>query len=64
METLFNLLYVTISLIIAIGVILIYDARKITKEYFSTSEINRTTKTLKIVGVIISLIGATILVFV
>ena len=48
--------------IIAIGVVAIYDARRITQKYFGSEEINKTTKTIKIVGGLISLIAMGILV--
>ena len=40
-----------------IGVILIYDARPITKKIFSFGDQNEATFALKIVGFIISIIG-------
>lgn len=39
------------------GVILIYDARHITKKVFSYGDQNEATLTLKILGFIISVIG-------
>lgn len=44
-------------IVIAIGVVFIYDARKLTKKFFSTTDVNIVTRNLKIVGFIISLIG-------
>ena len=43
-----------------IGIISIYDARKLTKKLFSFQDINEGTKALKIFGLIISLIGLSI----
>lgn len=43
--------------IVAISVVLVYDARLIATEMFSSNEINETTKTLKIVGFVVLLIG-------
>ena len=43
-------------IIIAICVKTIYDARSIAKKYFSTSDINKQIKLLKIVGFIIAII--------
>lgn len=40
-----------------IGVVLIYDARKITKSRFSVQDINEGTKYLKILGFILTLLG-------
>ena len=45
------------TIIIAISVTMIYDARAIAKKMFSSYETNETTKALKIVGFIITIIG-------
>lgn len=45
------------TIIIAIGVVLLYDARKIATKRFSSEETNSTTKILKISGIVISIIG-------
>ena len=50
-------------IIIAIGIVCVYDARRITNKFFSTSDTNTATRNLKIVGFIIAVIG-TILVIV
>lgn len=50
-------------LISTVGVVMIYDARSIAKDRFSSNEINETTKLLKIVGFIVALIGALIIYF-
>lgn len=47
-------------IIIAIGVIWIYDARILSKKFFSSSDKNTSTKVLKILGFIIAIIGAII----
>ena len=53
-----------IGLIIVLsGVILIYDARIITKKNFSFGDQNEATSGLKILGYIISIIGALIVYF-
>lgn len=44
-------------LIITISIVLIYNAREIVKKRFSSNEINKTTKTLKIVGTILVIVG-------
>lgn len=46
-----------------IGAILIFDARSITKKLFSFGDQNEGTFALKIVGFIISIIGAIIILF-
>ena len=47
------------SILALIGVILIYDARTITKKAFSFGDQNEATLGLKIAGYIISIAGAT-----
>ena len=50
--------FVLLGLIfIVIRVICIYDARMLTKKLFSFQDINEGTKTLKIFGFIISILG-------
>lgn len=49
------------TIIIAISVTMIYDARMIVKKMFSTNETNDTTKILKIVGFVITIIGMSII---
>ena len=45
------------TIIIAISVTTIYEARTIAQKMFSSNETNETTKVLKIVGFIVMLIG-------
>jgi len=45
------------TIAIMCGIILIYDARHITKKVFSFGDQNEATRALKIVGFIISIIG-------
>lgn len=53
-----NIILLLIStIIIAISVTMIYDARTLAKRVFSSNETNETTKILKIGGFIIGLIG-------
>ncbi len=49
--------------IVLLGVILIYDARIITKKFFGFGDQNEGSCGLKILGFIISIIGATIVYF-
>lgn len=49
-------------ILVAIGVTLIYDARKITTKYFDSQDKNRTTSLIKILGFVISAICGVILV--
>lgn len=54
--------FVLLGLIfITIGVICIYDARMLTKKLFSFQDINEGTRTLKIFGFIISILGSSII---
>ncbi len=57
MELVFTILGLIFT---TIGIISIYDARKLTKKLFSFQDINEGTKALKIFGLIISLIGLSI----
>ncbi len=50
-------------LLSTLGVIMIYDARLITKKMFSFGDQNEATSGLKIVGFIISIIGALLIYF-
>ncbi len=45
-----------------IGVVMIYDARKISQKWFSFGDRNDSTKILKIVGFIVSIIGSLIVI--
>ncbi len=47
-------------IVISIGIVFIYDARSLTEKFFSTTDINRSTKTLKIVGFVMSIIGSSV----
>ena len=52
------------ALILLVGVILIYDARIITKKVFGFGDQNEATDGFKILGVIIAVIGGLIIFFV
>ncbi len=61
----FQLIIRLIGLImILIGVILIYDARIITKRFFGFGDQNEGSTGLKILGFIIAIVGALIIYFV
>ena len=51
-------------LIILLGVILIYDARVITKKTFGFGNQNEATSGFKILGVLLSVVGALIVYFI
>lgn len=47
-------------IILAIGIVCVYDAREITQKFFSTSNVNESTRTVKIVGFVMFVIGGVI----
>lgn len=51
------------ALILLVGVILIYDARIITKKVFGFGDQNEATAGFKILGVLLSVVGAVIIYF-
>ena len=51
------------TILLLIGVILIYDARIITKNFFGFGDQNEATSGLKILGFIITIIGGLIFYF-
>ena len=51
------------ALILLVGVILIYDARIITKKMFGFGDQNEATAGFKILGVLLSVVGAVIIYF-
>ena len=56
--------FVILGLIfVTIGVISIFDARKLTKKLFSFQDINEGTKALKIFGLIIAVLGLGVIYF-
>ena len=58
------LILILIGLILAmLGVIMIYDARLLTKKFFSFGDQNEASWGLKILGFIIAIVGALIIFF-
>ena len=51
-------------IMVLIGVIIIYDARILTKKFFGFGDQNEASKGLKILGFIIAIIGGLIIYFV
>ena len=51
-------------IVIMIGVIMIFDARKLTKKWFSFHDRNEGSKWLKIGGFILAIIGILVLFFI
>lgn len=51
------------AILLAIGIILIYDARPITKEYFGFGDQNEATMGMKILGFIFLVVGGVLLLF-
>lgn len=59
-----EMIFLSIGLILSlIGVILIYDAREITKKMFSFGDQNEGAAGLKILGFVMAMIGALIIYF-
>ena len=50
-------------ILIMFGVIMIFDARKLAKKWFSFHEQNKVTKGLKVIGFIVSILSLSILYF-
>lgn len=51
-------------IVIMIGVIMIFDARKLTKKWFSFHDQNEASKWLKIGGFVLAIIGILVLYFI
>ena len=51
------------AIIVLVGVVMIYDARLITKKFFGFGDKNEATTGLKMLGTIISVIGGVIIIF-
>ena len=51
------------TVLLMIGVILIYDARPITKKIFSFGDQNEGAKGMKIIGFVLSVIGGLLIIF-
>ena len=59
-----KIIFLVVGLIIvALGVIMIYDARILTKKLFSFGDQNEATSGLKILGFILAIIGVLIVYF-
>ncbi len=62
MEIINIVIKIVALIIVTIGVVMIYDARKISQKWFSFGDRNDSTKILKIVGFIVSIIGSLIVI--
>lgn len=62
METINIVIKIIGLIIVALGVTMIYDARKLSKKWFSFGDRNSSVKILKIVGFILSIIGSWIII--
>ena len=51
-------------IVIMIGIIMIFDARKLTKKWFSFHDQNESSKWLKIGGFVLAVIGILVLYFI
>ncbi len=59
-----KIVFVLLGLIfVTIGVISIFDARKLTKKLFSFQDINEGTKVMKIFGIIVFILGLGVIYF-
>ena len=59
----FKIIVKLISLVfIAIGIIMVYDARKISKKWFKFNDTNTSAKFLKIVGFIIAALASVVII--
>lgn len=45
-------------IIVAVGVVCVYDSRRLSKRFFSSMDINDATEKFKIAGLVVSVIGA------
>lgn len=60
-----QLIVTVIGLLLVLGgVVMVYDARIITKKLFSFGDQNGATRWMKIIGVIVMIIGAGIIIFI
>lgn len=57
LNTILNLIGI---IVMAIGAICVYDARKLTKRFFGSGDENTATRIFKIIGLIVFLIGCAI----
>ena len=62
MQTINIIIKIVALIIVTLGVIMIYDARKLSKKWFSFGDRNDSTKIFKIVGFIIAIIGGLIMI--
>ncbi len=51
------------AILLAVGIILIYDARPITKKFFSFGDQNEATLGMKMLGFIFAFVGGVLLMF-
>ncbi len=58
-----NILSILGLILVAIGVVLVYDARSITKKFFSFGDQNDASLGLKLLGFIIGILGGLLVYF-
>ena len=51
-------------IIIAIGVECAFDARRLVRKFFSTSDTNTATRNLKIAGGVVAVLGSALIIFI
>ena len=61
MDTIKIILLLIGSIISAVGVVFIFDARNISKKWFSFGDQNDSSKWLKLIGFIVTIIGGIII---
>ena len=49
-------------IVIAIGIVCVYDARKLVNKFFSTSDTNSAVRTMKSVGFVVAIIGGVLVI--
>ena len=62
MGTINIIIKIVALIVVALGVVMIYDARKLSKKWFSFGDRNDSTRILKIIGFIISIIASMIVI--
>ena len=62
METLNVVIKIIALIVIATGIVMIFDARKISKKLFGFNDQNSSVRILKIVGFLIAIVGGVVII--
>lgn len=62
METLNVVIKIIALIVIATGIVMIFDARKISKKLFGFNDQNSSVRILKIVGFLIAIVGGIVII--